>query len=263
MEIEPVELVHRDFGGEDRPPLVVLHGLLGSSRNWAGAARGLTDSFHVLAPDLRNHGRSPHASPHTYAAMEADLRAWSDRTGIGQTLLLGHSMGGKLAMRLACRQPDQVRALVVVDIAPGRRQPRHDDEFRAMNALPLDRLKSRAEAEAWMEKEIPSWGMRQFLLTNLDRREEGGFSWQINLPVLTRDLEATGAAPVEEGETFEGPVLFLIGGKSDFVTESHHPLIRRHFPQADIRVVENWRHNPHIENRGEFTRMVTEFTSAL
>lgn len=110
-----------------------------------------------------------------------------------------------------------------------------------------------------MAREVPSPASRQFLLTNLARGEDGAFRWQINLPVLTRDLDRTGDAPVGEGERFEGPALFLIGGRSDFVHESHHPLIRGHFPAAAIRVVENWGHTPHTENRREFVRALTSF----
>src|SRR5690606_24200481 len=113
-----VTLAHRDLGGEGKPPLVVLRGLLGSSRNWMAAGKDLSPDFHVMALDLRNHGESGHAPEHNYLTMTNDVLAWLDEAGLERVRLMGHSMGGKTAMRLACLAPERVEALVVVDIAP-------------------------------------------------------------------------------------------------------------------------------------------------
>lgn len=254
-----LKLFHRDLGGEGNPPLVVLHGLLGSSRNWVAAGRELAAHFHVLALDLRNHGESPHAKEHTYAAMADDVVGWLDQAGLGQVYLMGHSMGGKTAMRLACRHPERVRALIVVDIAPRAKEPNHRQEFQALNSLPLHELSSRAEADQMLANQVPSWGMRQFLLTNLVRRDDGSFVWQANLPVLTRELERTGEAPIGEGDRFEGPALWVAGGKSDFMQPGDAEMIRRQFPRAQIDTFPDSGHNPHVEERIRFSQRVRRF----
>ena len=148
-------LAHRDLGGAGKPPLVILHGLLGSSRNWQTAGRDLSDQFHVCALDLRNHGDSFHAHEVTYEIMAADVLAWLDAQGIERTHLLGHSLGGKVAMLLACRHAGRVERLVVVDIAPKAYPHSHAREFDAMRELDLVALQSRAEAEQQLAVRVP------------------------------------------------------------------------------------------------------------
>jgi len=254
-----VDLFHRDLGGEGKPPLVVLHGLLGSSRNWAAAGKDLTANFHVFALDLRNHGESPHAEEHDYRLMAEDVLGWMNRMGIERCHLMGHSMGGKTAMRIACRHPERMKSLVVVDISPRAKEPKHRAEFAALNRLPLHDLSSRAEADQMLAREVSSWGMRQFLLTNLVRREDGSFAWQANLPVLTREIEGTGDASISEEDRFEGPALWIVGGKSDFVSADDRPLIERHFSAATIDTFPESGHNPHVEDRLRFSERVRRF----
>jgi pimeloyl-ACP methyl ester carboxylesterase len=156
-------LYHRDLGGTGRPPLVILHGMLGSSRNWQTTGRDLAEKYHVLALDLRNHGDSPHASEMSYAAMVEDVIGWLDAQQLTRVTLLGHSMGGKVAMLLACRHPERVAGLIVVDIAPkDYRWPAHREEFAAMNELDLASLESRAAGEQAFESRISDWAMRKF-----------------------------------------------------------------------------------------------------
>lgn len=254
-----MKLFHRDFGGEGHPPLVVLHGLLGSSRNWMATGRELAKDFHVLGPDLRNHGNSPHAPEHTYEEMVADVVNWLDGLGIGAVHLIGHSMGGKVAMRLACHFPERVRALVVVDISPRDKEPSHANEFRALRALPLDRIASRADADRMLAESVSSWPMRQFLLTNLVRGEEGGFAWQANLDVLATNLDGTGRSPIDEQDRYEGPALWIAGGKSDYLQPEDTPIIRKHFPRAEIVVFPESGHNPHVEDRSQFVEVAESF----
>jgi esterase len=254
-----VRLFHRDLGGEGLPPLVILHGLLGSSRNWAAAGKDLSTDFHVLALDLRNHGESPHTNDHSYGGMMRDVLHWLDRAGLGKVHLMGHSMGGKVAMRLACHYPERVAGLVIVDISPRAREPDHGPEFAALNALPLHEINSRAEADQRLAADIPSWGMRQFLLTNLVRKEDGRFEWQANLPVLTREFARASEAPISGDDRFEGPALWIVGGKSDFITAEDPDLIRRHFPRVTIDVFPESGHNPHIEDRVRFSQRTRRF----
>jgi pimeloyl-ACP methyl ester carboxylesterase len=252
-----VSLFHRDLGGEGRPPLVLLHGMLGSSRNWQTAGRDLAERWHVLAPDLRNHGQSPHDATMDYPAMVTDVIAWMDAVGLQRADLLGHSMGGKVAMLLACRHPERVTGLTVVDIAPrGYYWVGHRASFAAMNELNVADLRSRAEAELRFEARVPSWPLRKFLATNLERTEEGAWRWQINLPVLTAAIPVLEGNPLSADDTFAGPVRFIAGGQSAYIEAGDHAVIRRHFPAARIEVIPESGHNPHMEAREAFVRLL-------
>lgn len=246
----PVALFGRELGGSAEPPVVILHGMLGSSRNWQTAGRDLAARKRVLALDLRNHGLSPHADTMTYPEMVEDVVAWMDARGFASVDLVGHSMGGKVAMLLACRRPSRVGSLVVVDIAPkDYRWRAHRDEFAAMNELDLADLKSRAEAEMRMEGRVPSWAMRKFLATNLERAPGGGWKWQPNLPALTAALPALERNPLEPTDRFSGRAAFILGGKSDYVGPNDYKAILGHFPAAVIQTLPASGHNPHIEDR--------------
>jgi pimeloyl-ACP methyl ester carboxylesterase len=250
-----VALFHRDFGGEGAPPIVILHGMLGSSRNWQTVGADLAAGRRVYALDLRNHGMSPHVDSMSYAAMAADVAAWLDSRGIGAAELLGHSMGGKVAMLLACRQPAKVSRLVVVDIAPrDYRWAAHRAEFAAMQKLDLAGIKSRAEAEIRMEGRIPDWAMRKFITTNLERVLSGGWRWQVNLPALMASLPELERSPLGPGDRFDGPCLFLAGGKSPYIRPQDHAGILEHFPAARIEVLAASGHNPHIDGRAAFVK---------
>jgi esterase len=254
-----MQLFHRDLGGEGKPPLVILHGLLGSSRNWQTAGKELTADYHVCALDLRNHGSSSHADEMTYAAMAGDVVAWMDARGIAQATLMGHSMGGKAAMLLACRHPERVTRLVIVDIAPKDYfWAAHRAEFAAMNELDLGSLQSRAEAELRFEARVDDWAMRKFIVTNLERVTDGtGWRWLINLPVLTVALPTLEKNSLTDTDRFDGETLFVVGGKSRYVQSEDHAGIMRHFPQARIEVIAESGHNPHMETREAFVRVVS------
>lgn len=252
-----VPLFGRDLGGPGLPPLVILHGMLGSSRNWQTVGRDLAAHRHVFALDLRNHGQSPHAEPMDYGAMAGDVAAWLDGSGTGPVELVGHSMGGKVAMLLACREPSRVTRLVVVDIAPkAYAWPAHRGEFAAMGELNLGDLTSRAEAEMRMEGRVPDWAMRKFLATNLQRDDSGVWSWLVNLPLLARSLPNLESNPLGDDDRFMGSALFIVGAKSGYVREPDHAAILRHFPQARIVALAGSGHNPHIDARGDFVREV-------
>jgi esterase len=251
-----VPLHDRDFGGEAEPPCVILHGMLGSSRNWQTVGRDLAAVRRTFALDLRNHGSSPQAAEMTYPAMAADVLAWMEGRGLGAADLVGHSLGGKVAMLLACRRPERVRRLVVVDIAPKPYDwPARRVEFAAMKGLDLATLKSRAEAEARLEKDIPSWAMRKFLVSSLERGP-AGWRWQFNLPVLSSALSELEGNPLADGDRYDGPALFVVGGKSDYVRPGDGETIRAHFPSARIETLAGAGHNPHIDAREAFVAAV-------
>lgn len=260
--METVELAEREFGGSPSAPvLVVLHGMLGSSRNWQSAARRLTDAFRVIGLDLRNHGESPHHPRMDYPAMAADVCAWMERSSLETIHLLGHSMGGKASMYLACEAPERVRTLTVVDIAPRAYPPRWEREFALMKRMPVGQFSRRSEAEEWLEEEIRDGAFRKFLVTNLERAPGGGFRWILNLDVLE------GALPnlfrqVPEGEArYEGPTLFLRGSESRFVADTDRPMMEAHFPQSRLETVSGAGHNVHFDKPDPFAAAVREHLS--
>lgn len=254
-------LFHRDLGGAGKPPLILLHGMLGSSRNWQTAGADLAAHFHVFALDLRNHGKSPHAESMSYLEMVDDVLAWMDAQQVSAATVAGHSMGGKVAMLLACRDPERVERLMVVDIAPKNYfWPEHRGRFAAMNELNLGDLRSRAEAETRFESRVPSWPMRKFLATNLERTTTGGWMWQINLPVLTAAVPQLEKNPLQPGDRYAGPTRFIAGENSNYVETTDQDTIRAHFPRAEIRILPKCGHNPHMEAREAFVAAVVERT---
>lgn len=241
----PVPLSVRDYGGpENGEQVILLHGLLGSSRNWQSLARLLAERYHVTALDLRNHGSSPHSPIMDYAHMAADV---SECLQGRRAHVIGHSMGGKVAMRLACTAPDSVKSLTVIDIAPRAYPARWQAEFAAMQRLPVERLRSRAEAEELLESDISDWAFRKFLVTNLERAEGGGFRWLINLDTLVRSLPALFQQMPETGMRYTGPTLFATGSRSRFVDDSDHPHIRSFFSDCRIEEIQDAGHNVHFD----------------
>jgi pimeloyl-ACP methyl ester carboxylesterase len=252
-----VSLHHTDLGGRGNPPLLLLHGLLGSSRNWQTAGKDLTSNWHVMALDARNHGRSTHDAAMNYKVLADDVADWMQDQWMARATLVGHSMGGKTAMLLACRRPDLVERLVVVDIAPKDYfWVAHRGEFAAMNELDLSSIQSRGEAEMRFEARVPNLGMRKFLTTNLDRDQAGQWRWVVNLPVLTTALPGLERNSLAPADRYAGPTLFIAGGRSQYVQSGDHEVIRRHFPAARIEVIAESGHNPHMEARERFVALL-------
>lgn len=225
----------------------MLHGLFGSGDNWHTIARRLEANRHVVTADLRNHGESPHSDIFTYTAMAGDVAELIALRGLANADLLGHSLGGKVAMELALSHPDSVRRLIVVDIAPKSYRP-HNIELRdAMLSLDLSAVRSRRDAERALSQKVPDRSVLLFLLKNLIHAADGGFHWQLNLDGITKSFDETGM-PISRGRLFEGPVLFLYGGDSDYVEpEEDAPLIKELFPNAVIHPVAHATHWVHAD----------------
>lgn len=246
--MKSIPLAFITLGKPENPVLIILHGLLGSSRNWLGVGKILSDYFNVFLLDLRNHGASPHSDSMSYDDMVNDLFDWIDKNNIDSFYLLGHSLGGKVAMTYACRYPKGLLGLIIEDIAPKEYNLRYIEEFEAMNNLALESIKNRADADKFMEAKISDWAWRQFILTNLVRDENKNFHWQINLPILTRWLPQIMLNPIKNEDKFEGPTLFLRGENSDFINNDDYPNIYKHFPKVIIIEFPHTGHNIHIEN---------------
>ena len=225
-------------------PVVLLHGLFGSHENLGVLARDLATDHSVYGMDLRNHGRSPHADAMTLAAMAADVIKTMDAHELGSATLLGHSLGGKVAMEIALTMPERVDGLIVLDIAPVAYTRGHDTELDAMLGLDLEGLASRADADRTLAAEVPNPAVRQFLLKNLVRAGDG-FAWRIPLQTIADEYASIATAP--SGGRFDGPALFIRGGASNYVTTDHETAIHKHFPQARIETIEGAAHWLHVE----------------
>ena len=243
----------------DGPPLVILHGLFGSARNWCGIAAGLAGRYRVFTLDLRNHGDSPWDPEMSYEAMADDVRAFLAAQDIAGAAVLGHSMGGKAAMTLALAHPDAVGALIVADVAPVSRPPSLRAYVRAMAAIDLAQVSRRAEADRILAKAIEDRRIRAFLLQNLVMRE-GRAAWRLNLEVIDREMEVIGGFPEPLLERhFDGPTHFIIGARSDYVEPGHRALILRLFPNTTLSVIGGAGHWVHAEKPESFLRAVERF----
>lgn len=263
----PLELAYRYFGGEGQPPLVILHGLLGSSRNWTSTGKLLARSFEVFALDLRGHGESPWALPpernYSFSEMAADVASWLTTRGVKRPILLGHSLGGKVAMRLGVDHPNLVRALVAADIAPRDYPPHHVAAFAAMLSLDLAKLTSRADAEEKLMAQLHDEVMARFLLTNLAREADENFRWKIDVVGLAAALPQLSLSALGPEDMYPGPALFLRGDQSDYVRESDRSVIAAHFPRHQILALGRAGHNLHVDQPAAFTAALEYFAMDL
>lgn len=266
-----MELFFRKYGSG--PPLIIVHGLYGSSDNWVTIGQALGERFEVFIPDQRNHGRSPHSDHHNYDLMMADLLEFMDRQSIEKAILLGHSMGGKTVMFFAASYPDRVNGLVVVDIAPksyfsysGELVQSADHLFiiQSMEKMNLSEIVSREEANRELSVRIKSERVRQFLLKNLARSKDGTFRWKLNIGVIRKDLvrilDGLNASEFERGNQITGfPVLFIRGANSNYILDSDIPLIHKIFPFAGIVSIPDAGHWVHAEEPDLLVEKILEF----
>lgn len=249
-------LFYREFGAGN--PIVILHGLFGFSDNWQTIAKGLADHHLVVTPDLRNHGRSPHLPTHSYPEMAEDLRSFMEEKWMFSTALIGHSMGGKVAMQLALSHPEMVEKLVVVDMAPGQAADKHSGIFEALLQLDLSSIGSRTEIEKHLSERIADLSTRQFLSKNITREENGTFTWKMNLPVLWRHFPDILAA-VSSELPFEKPTLFVRGSRSDYIKDSDWDSIKLLFPQAELVSIADAGHWVHADKPAELLEVLRKF----
>ena len=249
-----LELAYTETG--EGPPLVILHGLFGSSRNWASIARRLGETHRVFAVDLRNHGASPWAETMDYGEMAEDVRAFLARHGLAGATVMGHSMGGKTAMRLALDHGLDVGRLIVVDIAPVTYTHTHGPIVAALRAVDLTAAGRRADVDRQLQVAIPDADLRSFLIHNLVS-EDGWLHWRINLAALAANMNNLIGFPEDlAGLTYGGPAHFLRGAASDYVQESYHARIRELFPKAEIDSVPEAGHWVHAEQPVVFLERV-------
>jgi pimeloyl-ACP methyl ester carboxylesterase len=228
------------------PPLILLHGLFGTARNLGAVARGLSGRARVISLDLRNHGDSPHDPDMAYTSMAADIAETMDAKGIASALLAGHSMGGKVAMTLALTQPERIKKLVVMDIAPITYDHDYAGYVEAMQAIPLNNEVNRKAANAFLEAKIPDPALRVFLLSNLVLGDNP--HWRFGLSEIGGAMQTLLRWTVPPGEQpYQNPVLFLRGGESDYVLPDSYPKIEKLFPGSKIATIDHAAHWIHAQ----------------
>jgi esterase len=240
----PAALSYEAFG--EGEPLVIIHGLFGSKRNWMTLARRLGELSHVIAVDLRNHGDSTHTPIMSFEHMAGDIAHLADTLGYERISLAGHSLGGKVAMVHALQHPQRTARLMVLDVAPVRYDSGFGPYIEAMQSVPIDRIRHRKEAERYLVDAVESPSVRMFLTHNLVR-DGDRFRWRLNLDALAHNLDDLAGFPdLPEGLRYEGPATFLRGDRSDYLHTGHEPLIRALFPAAQMHTVAgagHWIHS--------------------
>lgn len=240
--------------------MVVIHGLFGQARNWTAIGKGLSHSHHVVAVDVRNHGASPWSDAMSYPAMAADIAHLIRSQGWQQAAVIGHSLGGKVAMTLALTAPDLVARLVVVDIAPLPHQGHGFLGFaESLRDLPLASITRRSEADALLQEAVPDLGVRGFLLTNVEVSRDGA-RLKPNVDALIRGMDAIAGWPdALPHASYEGPTLVIAGGASDYVTAAAHPAFDRLFPAWTLDTVPGAGHWVHAENPSAVLQSLQSF----
>ncbi|MGK7394785.1 MAG: alpha/beta fold hydrolase [Candidatus Cyclobacteriaceae bacterium M3_2C_046] len=251
-----MKLNYREMG--EGNPLIILHGLFGSSDNWLTIARKLSTGFKVYLPDQRNHGDSPHSQEFTYEVMAGDLEEFIQHHQIEKPVIVGHSMGGKVAMNFGVSHPDLFDRMVVVDIAPKAYPVHHGDILDALNAVDLGRVKSRKDADQQLSLHIRHPAIRQFLLKNLKRTDQDVFSWKLNLDVITQNIELIGQG-LEQRRYTDKPILFIRGEHSQYVQDQDSIMITSLFPNSRIITIKGAGHWVHAEQPDAFLDALVHF----
>lgn len=252
------------------PVLVILHGLYGASDNWISIAKKLEERFTIFIPDLRNHGKSPHTSTHTYQDMVGDLFQFFSDHHLKEATILGHSMGGKLAMMFAAEYPELITGLIVADISP-KNYNSEDKPFKTvlqhelilglMEELNLVTVTSRKEIDYFLSDKLENSTLRQFLIKNIHRNKAGYFEWKINVPVLkyalnsiTSDVNSDWFANLKPILNY--PVTFIRGLDSDYITDQDIPLLKDIYPEARVIDISGAGHWLHAEQPQKFIEAV-------
>jgi esterase len=239
-------------------PVIILHGLFGSSDNLARVAIELEKNYQVYRVDLRNHGDSFHHKEMDYPLMVEDLKKLMDYHGIARANLLGHSMGGKVAMAFALTYPSSVQKLIVADIAPVTYTPHHQTILKALNSVPLDTVTNRREADGYLAKYIDEPGVRQFLLKSLDFSNKLSPAWKFNLSAILENY-ASILSGNDSLQKFSGDTLFIAGGKSDYIKPEYKQKIMTLFPKAQLKIIPDASHWLHAEKPQLFISICQRF----
>ena len=239
-------------------PIILIHGLFGSNDNLGLLARQLKENHKVISVDLRNHGLSAHNQHHDYPSMAQDIIALLDQEQISTCSIIGHSMGGKVAMSLCDRIPDLIKKVVIIDIAPvAYSGHHHQNVFNALTALQSEVILSRTQADNVMSHHIEDHGVRQFLLKSLYKRDQNQYQLRFNAPILMQSYD--NIMGWQEISPYNKPILFIKGQNSSYLLPEHHSAIQRQFPQAKAHIVAQAGHWVHAEKPDQVSRIILNF----
>lgn len=258
-------LYFREYGKRTaaNPPLLLLHGLFGSSANWMGIARQLADDHYIIVPDLRNHGRSAHDPDMSYTAIVNDLLVLMGELACAEVALIGHSMGGKACMYFALQYPQHVAGLVVVDMAPASYSHDFDEAFDAFASVDLKSIVDRRSAQMQLSTRLNSDTLASYLLQNLVRTASG-WEWRLNIEALKEQSQLiTEFDPPPASKPYAGKTTFIYGQQSDYVRPDHYPEIRRWFPGAGLIPIANAGHWVYFEQPEAFMMVLKNFLAGL
>ncbi len=251
-----MKLFFRKYGSG--PPLLILHGLFGQSDNWNSMAKRFGENgFTAIPVDLRNHGLSPQSDQWNYDLMAEDVVQMIIDNDLDKVNIIGHSMGGKVAMKIALLHSGIVNKMIIADIAPKKYPRYHDDVLKILKGAPLSKFSSRKEGEEYMLKAISDPGMAQFLLKNLYRTEAGNFAWRFNLKVIADNYSEV--SKVVSGKPVDTSVLFLRGEKSTYIRDEDFEAAKSLFPNSSLLTVQGSGHWIHAEKPEDFFKAVTNF----
>lgn len=256
-----MQLNTQTYGTDDNPPLIMIHGLFGSGKLWRIFALKFAKHYWVHTPDLRNHGQSPHTDSMTYEEMAGDIADYMDEMGIEKAHILGHSMGGKVAMQFALNWPERVDKLIVEDIAPMYYKPRHEAVIEGIKVINSVNLESRSHADTLVEDIIEDKGLRLFLYTNLSKQPSGYLDWHINMDAILDNYEEISRAPVYKKKPYSCTTLFLKGGDSQYILDEYRRKIKEWFPLSRINTVKGAGHWLHTDQPDTFLDICLKFYS--
>jgi len=247
--------------------MIILHGLYGSSDNWVSIGRKLAGNFEVYLIDQRNHGRSPHSVEHNYQILKEDLLEFMNKQSIEKAIIIGHSMGGKVAMFFAADYPEKISHLIVADISPrsykttnSNQLLAHNTIIKAMYNMDFYGITSREDIDEILAKSIPESRIRQFLLKNIKRSKENEYSWSLNIKTIKTELINIMDGLNESQQEITGfPILFLKGENSDYILNEDEKVIQKIFPYADLETMPNAGHWMHAEQPELFIKKITNF----
>ncbi|MEZ0486473.1 alpha/beta fold hydrolase [Fibrella aquatica] len=257
-----MKLYYREVGDLTATPLIIVHGIFGSSDNWLTISKTIADlGYRVILPDQRNHGQSPRSDDFSYVDMAADIYELITDLKLEKPILVGHSMGGKTMMQYVFTYPGTFSHLVIVDIAPKFYPVHHSEILRGLAAINLNNVRTRAEADAALTPFEPSPTVRQFLLKNLYRETIDGtaqFAWRLNLPVISREIHGVGEE-LTNPHPVADPTLFIRGRRSPYILDSDWPAILALFPNAHLATIEDAGHWVQAEKPAEFVEVLMGF----
>jgi len=255
-------LFYREYGSGE--PLIILHGLLGCSDNWIFHGKKFSNFFHVFLIDQRNHGNSPHSSKISYDSLSEDIYEFIIGKKLSSVKIIGHSMGGKVAMLFTLKYPEFVDKLIVVDIAPKDYSvhARFNNIIQAILSIPLEDIKSRKEADNFLASYIPELGIRNFMLKNLKRQKSMHFKWKPNVELISKKINDLYSWNIQVFSS-NIPTLFIRGENSNYIIDSDLKLIKLYFPNSDLKTIKNSGHWIHVDSPNKFYSLVSRTLKIL